>query len=64
MQTTRRTQVQQVLATMLLGLVMAATIHLLAEPELAWMGFALAGMYGHMSRRRSCAARIVGGSRR
>jgi hypothetical protein len=62
--TTRRTQVQQFLATMLLGVVMAAVIYLLADPEVAWIGFALAAVYGHTGQRRSCSARILGGWRR
>ena len=42
MSTTTRSQ--QFLLTMLLGLVMASGIHVFGEPELAWAGFAMAGI--------------------
>ncbi len=60
MSTTRRSRfLHSFMMTMLLGLVMAAGIYALAEPELAWLGFAMAGMYrasGPVSE--SCRARI------
>ena len=45
MSTTARSPVQQFLLTLLLGLVMAAILSVAAGPELAWLGFAMAGMY-------------------
>jgi hypothetical protein len=62
--TTRSDRVRQVLATLLLGLVMAAGIWVLAAPEASWVGFALAAMYGHDGTRRSCATRLPGAVRR
>ena len=62
--TTRSDQFRRFLATLLLGLVMAAGIWVLAEPEVSWLGFALAAMYGHGGDRRSCAARLPGAIRR
>ncbi len=62
--TTRRTPIRRFAATMLLGLVMAALIAALAEPELAWLGFALAAVYAEAGGRRSCAARLAGAVRR
>ncbi len=62
--TTRRTPTRQFLSTMLLGLVMAAVLAVLAEPELAWMGFVLAAVFADAAGRRSCAARVPGGSGR
>jgi len=52
------------LATLLLGLVMAAGIYLVAEPEFAWMGFVLAAMYSHGGGRSACAGRVGSGLRR
>jgi len=63
--TTRSDRFGAFLATMLLGLVMAAGISAIADPELAWLGFALAAMYAtHGSARRPCAPRVRVGSRR
>ena len=62
--TTRSDQVRQVLGTMLLGLAMAAGIWVVAEPEVSWIGFALAAIHHHGRARRSCAARRPGASRR
>ncbi len=56
--TTRSQQFQQFLETMLLGLVMAAGIGVLAEPELAWAGFAVAGIYRAAPTGRSCLPRL------
>jgi hypothetical protein len=56
--TTRRTPIRQFLATMLLGLVMAVLIAVLAEPELAWLGFALAAIHREAGGRGSCASRL------
>ncbi len=52
MQTTTRS-LRPFLATMLLGLLMAAGIALLAAPEMSWLGFALAAMVGPGGPRRS-----------
>jgi hypothetical protein len=45
---------------MLLGLVMAAAIAVFAEPGLAWLGFAMAGIYRAIPRRRECLAGVRG----
>ncbi len=62
--TTRRAPVSRFLTTMLLGLLMACVIAALAEPELAWLGFVLAAIYGEAGGRRSCAPRLAGVRRR
>ena len=48
--------------TMLLGLVMAAGIHALGEPELAWLGFATAGALSAAGPPRGCLGRRAKGS--
>ena len=58
MPTTSSDHLRHLLFTMLLGLAMAAGIALLAEPALAWLGFALAATYRHVGGGRSCAARL------
>ena len=63
MPTTSTDRLRHVLITLLLGLAMAAGIALLAEPELAWLGFALAAAYRHAHGDRSCAARPSAPSR-
>ena len=61
---TRSAQMRHLLATMLLGLAMAAGIALLAAPEIAWFGFALAAIGSHGGWGRSCGARLPVRSRR
>ncbi len=58
MPTTSSDHLRHLLITMLLGLAMAAGIAVLAEPALAWLGFALAATYRHVGGGRSCAARL------
>ena len=57
--TTRKQQFQQFLVTVLFGLVMATGIWFAAEPELAWVGFAMAAIYRAAPRRRSCRPRLA-----
>jgi len=52
MSTTARSQ--QFLPTMLVGLAMAAGIHLFGEPALAWFGFAMAGILRAATPQRGC----------
>ena len=56
--TTSSQHVQRFLLTMLRGLVMAGGIWVLAEPELSWLGFALAGIYRAAPGRRACGPRL------
>ena len=58
MSTTARDRLQPFLITMLLGLVMSAGLWLLAEPEVAWIGFALAGAYRAAPHDRPCRPRL------
>ena len=54
-----RNPLRSFLVTMLLGVAMATGIYLLAEPELAWLGFVLAGMYqASADRGPGCRTRI------
>ena len=48
------------LLTMLLGLVMAAGIYVLAQPELAWLGFAMAAILQAARSPRRCFTRAAG----
>ena len=57
--TTRSAELRQVLLTLLLGLVMAAGIWVVAEPELAWVGFAMAAAPRSASRGRGCLPRFA-----
>ena len=62
MQTTTRNDrhdIRDWAATLVLGLLMAACIAVVAEPEASWMGFALAALYRAGGARRSCAARVA-----
>ena len=54
------TQVLQFCLTMLLGLVMAGAIAVFAEPESAWIGFVMAGIYRAIPRRRQCLGGVRG----
>ena len=48
-----------VLTTMLVGLVMAAGIYVFAQPELAWLGLALAAILQTARSPRGCFARAA-----
>ncbi len=56
--TTRRDKGLALLRTMLLGVALALGIGLVAgEPDMAWLGFALAAMETEARRGRSCMTR-------
>ena len=56
--TTRSAKWLQSVRTMLLGLVLALGVGFVGgEPDMAWLGFALAAMYAGTPRGRTCLAR-------
>jgi hypothetical protein len=61
--TTRSRQLQQALLTVVLGLVMAAGLWVVAEPELAWLGFAKAAVLPAPALGPRCTARLASRSR-
>ena len=58
-----RTPSASFVLTMLLGLVLAAGIYVFAQPELAWLGFAMAAILDAARSPRRCFTRSAGRTR-